>query len=434
MKVGRNDPCPCGSGKKYKKCCGLKEREIEQDLLLPEDFRTGTPFDEYMILLQGVSLYHQMLEEYDDERRDLKRAAKDFEREFRPGTARGVNDSLYMPWLYFDLRYGKSGKTVTERFLESDMMKQMEEPGPSLIRIMSGSYSTFYEVVSVSPETITFFELGTGAEWTVHRVNEPEGMDILKGDIWYVRFVGPRSDAYIFSAPDIFDPESRDDFALAVKRQKKIVQDEKKDAMTKQEAFVESCKQSVPMWAGYMLEGDPGHGGYDEFFKDEDEPRPMPILCNTDGEPLKFCKVVFKITDSGAVREALMSMRSLDYDERNKTWIWFRKGNAKISALSSTSLGTLVIKRGRLIGETNSEERAVKLMNKLKKAMNGCASFEKMEVKDMEDLPPISEQDRRRFENEQKELVKNPEAREALRKMEKPGISDLLEKKKRNKV
>jgi len=23
--VGRNDPCPCGSGKKYKKCCMLKE-------------------------------------------------------------------------------------------------------------------------------------------------------------------------------------------------------------------------------------------------------------------------------------------------------------------------------------------------------------------------------------------------------------------------
>ena len=21
-KVGRNDPCPCGSGKKHKKCCG----------------------------------------------------------------------------------------------------------------------------------------------------------------------------------------------------------------------------------------------------------------------------------------------------------------------------------------------------------------------------------------------------------------------------
>ena len=24
-KINRNDPCPCGSGKKYKKCCGLNE-------------------------------------------------------------------------------------------------------------------------------------------------------------------------------------------------------------------------------------------------------------------------------------------------------------------------------------------------------------------------------------------------------------------------
>ena len=25
-KIGRNDPCPCGSGKKYKHCCMKKER------------------------------------------------------------------------------------------------------------------------------------------------------------------------------------------------------------------------------------------------------------------------------------------------------------------------------------------------------------------------------------------------------------------------
>jgi hypothetical protein len=28
MKIGRNDPCPCGSGKKYKKCCLGKEKTI----------------------------------------------------------------------------------------------------------------------------------------------------------------------------------------------------------------------------------------------------------------------------------------------------------------------------------------------------------------------------------------------------------------------
>ena len=27
-KVGRNDPCPCGSGKKYKKCCGMNDGEV----------------------------------------------------------------------------------------------------------------------------------------------------------------------------------------------------------------------------------------------------------------------------------------------------------------------------------------------------------------------------------------------------------------------
>jgi uncharacterized protein YecA (UPF0149 family) len=24
-RIGRNSPCPCGSGKKYKKCCGPKQ-------------------------------------------------------------------------------------------------------------------------------------------------------------------------------------------------------------------------------------------------------------------------------------------------------------------------------------------------------------------------------------------------------------------------
>jgi hypothetical protein len=30
MKVGRNDPCPCGSGKKYKKCCLAKDEAAER--------------------------------------------------------------------------------------------------------------------------------------------------------------------------------------------------------------------------------------------------------------------------------------------------------------------------------------------------------------------------------------------------------------------
>lgn len=31
-KIGRNDPCPCGSGKKYKKCCLLLHQRDEREL------------------------------------------------------------------------------------------------------------------------------------------------------------------------------------------------------------------------------------------------------------------------------------------------------------------------------------------------------------------------------------------------------------------
>lgn len=34
MKIGRNNPCPCGSGKKYKKCCLGNEKTF----LIGEDF------------------------------------------------------------------------------------------------------------------------------------------------------------------------------------------------------------------------------------------------------------------------------------------------------------------------------------------------------------------------------------------------------------
>ena len=35
-KPGRNDPCPCGSGKKYKKCCLTNDEAAETERLVPE--------------------------------------------------------------------------------------------------------------------------------------------------------------------------------------------------------------------------------------------------------------------------------------------------------------------------------------------------------------------------------------------------------------
>ncbi|MGA7454642.1 MAG: SEC-C metal-binding domain-containing protein [Rhodoplanes sp.] len=35
-KPGRNDPCPCGSGKKYKKCCLTNDEAAENERLVAE--------------------------------------------------------------------------------------------------------------------------------------------------------------------------------------------------------------------------------------------------------------------------------------------------------------------------------------------------------------------------------------------------------------
>jgi len=40
-KVSRNDPCPCGSGKKYKKCCG--QNVTIQNIPAPQDQETEAP-------------------------------------------------------------------------------------------------------------------------------------------------------------------------------------------------------------------------------------------------------------------------------------------------------------------------------------------------------------------------------------------------------
>lgn len=39
--VGRNDPCPCGSGKKYKKCCMQKSSTKERTYTQVQSMNTG---------------------------------------------------------------------------------------------------------------------------------------------------------------------------------------------------------------------------------------------------------------------------------------------------------------------------------------------------------------------------------------------------------
>ena len=69
MKVSRNSPCPCGSGKKYKKCCLVQDEkaaaEAEEQQLLAE----VAEHDEFI-------KYATELEELSNRANDLTRAGK----------------------------------------------------------------------------------------------------------------------------------------------------------------------------------------------------------------------------------------------------------------------------------------------------------------------------------------------------------------------
>jgi hypothetical protein len=63
--VGRNDPCPCGSGKKFKKCCLGKEDQLE--LVAPEDPFAAHDGDEFGDADEPIRNYDALIEPHPDD-------------------------------------------------------------------------------------------------------------------------------------------------------------------------------------------------------------------------------------------------------------------------------------------------------------------------------------------------------------------------------
>ena len=78
-KIGRNEQCLCGSGKKYKKCCYLKENQDSNSKLVPEiekhfgdkvQIKKG---DKNQSVSDAISvLVKDYLEEHSDEKEQIK--------------------------------------------------------------------------------------------------------------------------------------------------------------------------------------------------------------------------------------------------------------------------------------------------------------------------------------------------------------------------
>lgn len=134
LKIGRNDPCPCGSGKKYKKCCGLLGNitDISFD-----------PFTRCSQLLASVKL---KLDEYYGPR--IKKMRRDMKDRFLRFTVQpvlpGENESFFSEWLWFA---PQSGERPSLGFEYLQMHEEyMEKPLKDTLIAINNSYLSVYEV------------------------------------------------------------------------------------------------------------------------------------------------------------------------------------------------------------------------------------------------------------------------------------------------
>lgn len=412
-KPGRNDPCPCGSGKKYKECCGLSQTQggfvQTPELWFPPSEQTGTLWDDYMEVIPIVAMYGKKIMDFDEDGPEFKRAVSDFEKRFRPGEKDGITDSFFMSWMHFDLRFGKSLETVAERLLSDPMISDLMEPGPTYIRQLSESYLTFFEIIASTsrPDAVTIRELGTGKRFTVFHVRELFEINPEPGEIWFARRVGPPERSIFYTTPYIYEPETCAQFKRAVLTQEKdFKQGPRASLFPTERHFAESQKETALFWAWYILQG-----------KMTDLSQiPYHALVTTDGEEFMLAEIHFRIKDEAALRKRLSALRSYQYDKKDDSWSLLKAKSRKYPDASRTVLGHFYIQGDRLIAETYSQERAVRLRSKIKGHLRSLIAYEKTLYRDPYDMPELSPEEIEVKKKASKELNSRPEIQEAIKK------------------
>lgn len=134
LKIGRNDPCPCGSGKKYKKCCG---RLAEQVDISPD------PFTRYSQLLTAVKL---KLDQYYEQR--IKKLRRDLHGHYLRFTVNPIlpreNEAVFSEWLWFGAHVGDS-PTLGEEYLDNNG-EYMDAILKDCLVSLNDSFLSIYEV------------------------------------------------------------------------------------------------------------------------------------------------------------------------------------------------------------------------------------------------------------------------------------------------
>ena len=364
MKIGRNDPCLCGSGKKYKRCCLVKDQAAS--VLDSEWLKLRRTEGEVVHLLLQVA--HEWYG--DNFLADAWKEYTDVSEE--PVTIDGAPeaDTSFIPWSVFTFVPSNGEASLTKLPVALSYLFTAADLDPYekqfIVDMCEQPYS-FWAVQEVEPGTsLKLQDIFTKTEYTV---KERQASDVLKkGDILFTRVISlGRTAIMVGLAPFPFPPRFHFDVLNA---RELFFGARQMIAPEELHPFEPLLRQLYFKLRHSLL--NPA----------------MPVLQNTDGDPLEFITLTYQLGCSPRTafdklralnplesEEALLSDSETDENGvlRQVDFSWMKKGNKQHRSWENTILGHIVIENEQLVVEVNSTKRSRKIQTEIAKRLGESA-------------------------------------------------------------
>lgn len=414
MKTGRNTPCPCGSGEKFKKCCMGKEAAPSQTLYYRRLSEAHDRLVDHLLAYATRTFGEKAVAVAMDEFLLWPEPEDEISEDVIDRAA-----PLFWLWFLFNWEYdpleaevallGPENRTVAELYAEAhtDKLDALE------IRLIDGinrkPYS-FWEVLSVvKGKSIKLKNIFVGDSI---EVQERSGSEHLQaGDLLFGRAVSVDGVGMLIGlGPTIIPPGRKPDI---IQLRKRLRHDQ--SAIT---------DETLYEWDTEIR---------DLYFRIDQSLHAMQQLCNTDGHPMEFHRLIYKVTSADEAFEKLcelcvtMKPKELCTDaKRNKAgriirveFPWDRMGHKSSPGMPNTILGHIVIDGHRLTAEVNSAQRAEALRREIDVRLGDGAQFKVDEIQDLDSVMSRNSAETagtgaRKQSKEQEELMQLPEIQEQL--------------------
>jgi len=413
-KTGRNDPCPCGSGKKYKHCC-LSNTPVSISSPMPSDSPWSRQRDASDRITGG--LLRVAKREFGEQILD---AWEDFNQVPIPEPMEKLPHeiSIFNPYLIFEWDPDRPVRRRTTKPKAGAIARSyMQQNGNRLseleLLLLEQAISrpvSFYEVIRSDPgRTVVLRDLLIGEETLVEEHSASKMMrpgDLAYGQIWILPEVATLGRL----APIIIPPDKKVEIvALRAKLRRKIAKRNRDLSAADLVRYTEEIRTV--------------------YLDIRDILRTPPQLRNTDGDPYVFHTLTFRIGSAQVAFDALAPLalgfskeELLDSAEHsddgtlcNVEFDWIKKGNAMHKTWENTILGHLKISGKTLVVEVNSANRAKKIRQEIEQRLGLHATYLRTEVQTPEEAIEKSKQQKRsRTEHESLEAedpLLDPETR-----------------------